>query len=89
MSEKDKKDETIDVNIETTWLQKGDFTFKKSNKVKDILKEVAWFFGREDYENLRLVRNQRELDPLRSLAEHEIETGETLVVKDAGLLEQA
>ena len=89
MSEQDKKDETIDVNIETTWLQTGDFTFKKNNKVKDILKEVAWFFGREDYENLRLIRNQRELDPLRSLADHRIESGETLVVKDAGLLEQA
>jgi hypothetical protein len=84
MSEQNRAGDTVDLNIETTWLQKGDFTFKKSDKVKDVLREIAWFFGREDSENLRLIREQRELNPLRSLADHEIESGETLVVKDAG-----
>lgn len=84
MSEQNRAGETVDLNIETTWLQKGDFTFKKTDKVKDVLKEIAWFFGREDSENLRLIKEQRELNPLRSLADHEIESGETLIVKDAG-----
>jgi len=84
MPEQNRAGDTVDLNIETTWLQKGDFTFKKSDKVKDVLREIAWFFGREDSENLRLIREQRELNPLRSLADHEIESGETLVVKDAG-----
>ena len=84
MPEQNRAGDTVDLNIETTWLQKGDFTFKKTDKVKDVLKEIAWFFGREDSENLRLIKEQRELNPLRSLADHEIESGETLIVKDAG-----